>query len=171
MPRKPSRFIKDLTGGDLRELKYYIEQGETPRIRHRAHAIRLSYQGKTISEIAEIFSVDRDTVSNWLDRWDQSKVKGLADKPRAGAAPILDDSERELVLDLWETYHSPKKVLDELERRLEKRISVSTLKRTVRASSSHRPRKPRRHEQPIHGLRGMSGPAVWSDCDRELITF
>jgi len=36
--------------------------------RHRAHAILLSSQGMKMGEIARIFSVDRDTLSEWFNR-------------------------------------------------------------------------------------------------------
>ena len=144
MPRKPSRFVKDLTDDKLNQLQFYIDHGKTPRIRHRAHAIRLSYQGKMMNQIAEIFGIDRDTVAHWLDRWEQFGEKGSADKPRPGPTPKLDESERELALDLWKkNRHAPKQVLDEFEKLRKKRISLSTMKRLVQASTRYRPRKPK----------------------------
>ncbi len=70
MPRSAYRFIKPLSKAQEQRVKHIRDTGRTKRIRHRAHAILLSQDGREIREIAEIFQVDRNTVSNWLDRWD-----------------------------------------------------------------------------------------------------
>ena len=147
-PRKPSRFVKQISDDELHQLTSHMERGETARIRHRAHAVILSHQGKSLKEIADIFAVDRDTVANWLDRFDRFGLNGLSDQARPGAKPKLNDSERELLLNLWEKYNmTPKKVLEEFERRTEKRISASTLRRVMGTSTCRQPgknpRKPR----------------------------
>ena len=51
MARRPSRFVSPLTEEEKDILEYLVEQGETPRIRRRAHAIVLSGLGKTVNEI------------------------------------------------------------------------------------------------------------------------
>ncbi len=64
------------------------------RIRMRAHSILLSAKGYTIEIIADIFQAARDTVSSWIDRWEQSGVNGLSDLPSGGRPPLLTDVER-----------------------------------------------------------------------------
>ncbi len=68
--------------------------GVNHRIRMRAHSILLSAKGYTIEIIADIFQAARDTVSSWIDRWEQSGVNGLSDLPRSGRPPLLTDEER-----------------------------------------------------------------------------
>jgi transposase len=62
----------------------------------RAHAILLVKEGKSISEVAEIFFVDEDTVRNWVDKWnEEQKVK---DAPRSGASlKLTKEIEMEII--------------------------------------------------------------------------
>ena len=66
------------------------------RVRDRAHAIFLSSQGMKIEEIASIFSVDRDTISEWLNRWESQGVDGLYGRPHPGRPPSLDTVKKKL---------------------------------------------------------------------------
>jgi transposase len=70
----------------------------------RAHSILLSARGYAIEEIADIYKVHRDTVSSWLDRWEQSGFDGLPDKSRSGRPPILSEEELEKVIELIKKY-------------------------------------------------------------------
>jgi transposase len=112
-----------------------MDHGETPRIRHRAHAILLSDSGKSVNEIAEIFETTRVTVCSWLARWEESGPEGLADGARSGAPPKLTKSEKKKVLKLIKKYpHSPKQVLNEIPRVIGKTISQTTLRRIAGAA-------------------------------------
>ncbi|MGH9842721.1 MAG: helix-turn-helix domain-containing protein, partial [Blastocatellia bacterium] len=42
-------------------------------------------------QIAGIYEVDRDSVSNWLDRWDDDGIEGLHDQEGRGRKPILNE--------------------------------------------------------------------------------
>ena len=59
------------------------------RVRQRAHAILLSAKDYRIDQLVDIFEVDRDTITRWLDRWDEDRFDGLEDAPRS-FAPALD---------------------------------------------------------------------------------
>jgi len=50
----------------------------------RAQAILLSEKGFALNLLATIFEIDRDSVSQWLDWWEDYKFDGLADDPRSG---------------------------------------------------------------------------------------
>ena len=54
------------------------------RQRRRAHALLLSERRFKINEIANIYLVDRDTVSSGLDPWEPLGIVGLQDDPRPG---------------------------------------------------------------------------------------
>ncbi len=137
MPRKASRFVIPLNEEEQENLRYLKDFGETRRIRQRAHAILLSDKGKTIVEIGEVFDVDRDTVTSWINRWEASGFMGLADEARSGAPPLLDASEQEKVLEfLQEHPHSPKLVLRRIEKELGKKISADTLRRIARKAEA-----------------------------------
>jgi transposase len=136
MPRTAYRFIESLSEEQEQQLRQFRDTGKTKRVRHRAHAILLSHGGKTISEIAEIFQVDRNTVSAWLDRWDELGIEGLADKPHTGAPPKLTEKEQKLALELLG--ESPQRidlVLIQIQEQTGKNISASTLKRLARRSN------------------------------------
>jgi transposase len=135
MARTPSRFVHPLSDEEREILGYLKDHGETPRIRHRAHAVLLSDSGKSVNEIVDIFETTRVTVCSWLARWEQSGPQGLADDTRSGAPPKLTKSERKKVLKLIRKYpHSPKQVLHEIPQSIGKTISQTTLRRIARAS-------------------------------------
>ena len=135
MPRKPSRFVGPLTGEEKEILRYLVDHGETPRIRRRAHAVLLSDAGKTVNELMEVFETTRTTVCSWLESWEAEGPGGLADAPRSGAPPKLEDSERKVILELLKEHpHSPKQVLRRIPKVIGKTISESTLRRIARRS-------------------------------------
>ena len=135
MARTPSRFVRPLSDEEREILGYLKDHGETPRIRHRAHAILLSDSGKSVNEIAEVFETTRETVCSWFARWEDSGPQGMADGARSGAPPKLTKSETKKVLKLIKKYpHSPKQVLNEIPQVIGKSISQTTLRRIARAS-------------------------------------
>ncbi len=64
------------------------------RKRMRAHAILLSERRYSIDQIADIYQVDRDRVSQWLDWWEEYQFDGLDDDPRSGRPPKLTEHEQ-----------------------------------------------------------------------------
>ena len=63
MPRPASRFVEKLTKSQLGKLKDLMAHGDTPRLRHRAHAVLLSHQGVCVVDLAEVFQTNRTTVT------------------------------------------------------------------------------------------------------------
>ena len=57
------KFIPTLTEADQIALEAVHHKAKTHRQRQRAHAVLLSAKGFTLEQLADIFSVDRDTVS------------------------------------------------------------------------------------------------------------
>lgn len=49
----------------------------------------LSSKGYPIAKLQDIFEVDRDTISIWLDRFERQGIVGLEDMPRSGRTPTL----------------------------------------------------------------------------------
>lgn len=135
MAKMPTRFVNPLTDEERDALERLKDHGETPRIRRRAHAILLSGLGKSVNEIAVIFSTTRVTVCSWLNRWDEDGLLGLGDKPRPGGPPSLTDDERKQVVELIKEYpNSPKTVLEKIEEKIGKTISARTLRRVARSA-------------------------------------
>lgn len=87
------RFIK-LDELSKRRLETMRKIDSRYRVRDRAHALLLSSQGLKINEIAAVFGVDRDTISDWYDRWESHGFSGLSDAPGAGRPPKLNPDEK-----------------------------------------------------------------------------
>ncbi len=66
----------------------------------RAHAIILSHRRFSIDQIAAIYEVDRDRVSQWLEWWKEFEFDGLADEARGGRPPKLSAEEQAQVLEM-----------------------------------------------------------------------
>ena len=83
------RYIK-LTLDQAVESKERILQSTDYRLISRCRAMMLSHKGYTINDLAYIFDVDRDTVTNWMDRYESQGIAGLKDQPRSGRPSKLD---------------------------------------------------------------------------------
>ena len=83
------RFVLALSEEEGVELRRLYREGATHRLRQRAHAILLSARGWRVDALADLFESDRDTVSRWLDHWEQRSPDAplepaLADAPKSG---------------------------------------------------------------------------------------
>src|SRR6056297_44126 len=100
------------------------------RVSHPASrgAICLRGQGYEISRISDIFGVDRDSVSSWIDRFNQGGADALEDADHPGPPPMLDEQEQEVLKRLFKKHpNRPAKILEELERETGKKMSKWTL--------------------------------------------
>ena len=84
--KTPTKFVKELTEAQRQELNAVMNTGNR-QLRTRAHTILLSSRKFSIDEIANIYEVDRDTVSLWLDRWEKTGLDGLKDQAGRGRPP------------------------------------------------------------------------------------
>lgn len=78
------KFIKKLDKQSKATLKDLMKNSSSFKVRKRAHAILLSNKQFKIDELANIFDADRDTISEWLKRWEDKGAAGLKDAPRSG---------------------------------------------------------------------------------------
>ena len=135
MPKQ--RFIQNLSESIKKQLiDIYKSHPDFP-YRQRAHAILLSHRGYTINQLQDIFDVDRDTISHWLNRFERSGLEGLKNEPRAGRPAIFSDDE----------IHQFKALIDQEPRQLKqahhtlqettgKASSTATLKRILKKNST-----------------------------------
>jgi len=129
------KFVSPLTNEQTKELKALFQNSEKSRTRQRAHAILLSSDDFSIDEIAKIYKVDRDTVSGWINKWEQFGLEGLKEKPRSGNPGILTPSEKQLVIELCkETPRSIPNIIASLFEKTGKRVSNSTIKRILKSA-------------------------------------
>ena len=65
--RTATKFVAPLTDEERLRLKEIHKTDPNWRTRMRAQAILLSEKGFAINQLATIFEIDRDSVSQWLD--------------------------------------------------------------------------------------------------------
>jgi transposase len=132
--KTPTKFVKPLTAEQREQLKAIMRSAAPQRKRLRAHAMLLSDRRYSIDQIADIYQVDRDRVSQWLEWWEEDQVDGLADDPRSGRPPKLDDPEKERVVEI--VRREPRSLKPGLKRiadEVGKIISGDTLKTILKA--------------------------------------
>jgi len=78
------KYVKNLTPQEKASLYELMRKSLSFKVRQRAHAILLSAKKHKIDQLSDIFDVDRDTVSEWLNRWDINGLQGLMDAQRSG---------------------------------------------------------------------------------------
>ena len=125
-----TKFVSPLSEEQRQLLEHLSQEDPSKRVRLRAQGILLSADGSTIDDIAQLHHVHRDTVSSWLDLWEEFGVDGLRDRPRSGGPRKLSDEEKQVAKELLETYpNDPHEVLILLREKTGKTISYSTLRR------------------------------------------
>jgi transposase len=93
--KTPPKFVKPLTTEQREQLGTLMKSSAPQRTRMRAHAVLLSERRYSLEQIADIYPVDRDRVSQWLEWWEAEQVDGLDDDPRSGRPPQLTEAERQ----------------------------------------------------------------------------
>lgn len=63
----------------------------------RAQAVLLNARGVSLDQLAFLFECDRDTVSGWLDLWQEGGLAALADAARSRRPSKLDTAAQTLV--------------------------------------------------------------------------
>ena len=89
------KFVYGLSKEDEKSLTNLVKNADSYRTRVRAHAIILSAKKYSIDDLANIFEVHRDTVSRWIDVWEEKGMKGLYDAPKPGRPRIYTKEELE----------------------------------------------------------------------------
>jgi transposase len=129
----PNKFIETLSAEDYHKLLENHQTSENFRVRNRSHAIVLSFEKYPIEEIAVICGVHRNTVSRWIERWNEGGLEGVGDVAKNGRPPILTLEEQvEAVAIAMENPRFPHRQLSEIEAATGKRISAYTLRRVLK---------------------------------------
>src|SRR5512134_1587072 len=130
------KFVAPVTDAERETLREALKYGPSARVRQRAQAVYLSSRGYRLEQLAELFEVDRDTVSSWLDGWDERGVRGLYDAPRVGRPLLLSEPEQQQVRRWVEAEpRQLKHVQAQLQARTGKTASLKTLKRVLKKTS------------------------------------
>jgi transposase len=86
-----------LSDGERRALERVVA-GESERLAERARLVLTCAEGLSNSAVAKQFSVSKPTVVKWRGRFEQLRLAGLEDEPRAGrpkAGLVLSEVERQ----------------------------------------------------------------------------
>jgi transposase len=127
------KYVAPLRDDEIQTLHDMHRYHPSRRARMRAHSLLLSHQGYSIPHIAQVYQVDRRSVSTWIDRWQTMGLVGLSDKPGSGRHPLLNDEEQQKVHDYLQQYPKDlKKVVQALEQETAKRVSTKTIKRLIK---------------------------------------
>jgi transposase len=133
----PTKFIKTLSQEEHRKLVENHQTSGNFRLRNRSHAILLSVEKFPIAEIARICRVDRDTVSGWIDNWNEFGEKGLEDEEKSGRPPILTKEEQEKAIEIaLRNPKFPHRQLEEIKKQSGKEISQYTLKNLLKKKTT-----------------------------------
>lgn len=87
-----SKYVS-LSSSDRKLLELLKSRGSSERVRDRCHALLLSDKGFDINTLASIFSVHRDTIGNWISRWNTNGKDGLLDKEKSGRPRSFTEKE------------------------------------------------------------------------------
>ena len=130
--KTPTKFVKELSSEQREELNQLMRI-VPEHMRKRVHAVILSSRQFSIDQIAHIYEVDRDTVSLWLDNWEQDGTTGLSDESGRGRKPILNAKEQKQAINIVEKEpRSSRQGLAKIEEKTGKKISRDTLKRILK---------------------------------------
>ena len=141
------RFVAPLPEYVEETLKEMHKNHPKSRVRMRAHIIMLSADRYKIDEIAEIYHIQRDTVSISLTKWETQGVVGLFDKPKSGRPRLLKEEEENRACELIEEdQRNSKKAQSRLQEETGKEISEWTFKRTLKRAGLRWKRMRRSHK-------------------------
>lgn len=131
--KTPTKFVNTLSEQEHSKLIEYHQQSDNFRVRNRSHAILLSSERFSVAEIARVCRVDRDTVSNWIDNWNEFGFTALADDEKSGRPPILTEQEEAKAIAIaLKNPKFPHRQLSEIKRETGKEISQYTLKNLLK---------------------------------------
>ena len=133
----PTKFIKTLSQEEHSRLVENHQTSGNFRLRNRSHAILLSVEKFPIAEIARICRVDRDTVSLWIDNWNEFGEKGLEDEEKSGRPPILTVEEQKKAIEIaLRNPKFPHRQLSQIKAQSGKEISQWTLKNLLKKKTT-----------------------------------
>lgn len=126
------KFVKKLSLATEEELNRELNSSSNRRYAVRIHCILLSNQGYKIKEITKILSKHRESISTWIDKWEEKGLEGLKDAPRSGRPPILEAEKKKEVLDLMSQQTNYAQRIDILLALLYKELKISISKKSFK---------------------------------------
>ena len=87
----------------LLQLRKEALQDQEPRVAQRFHAIALSIEGHTSSQIAQVLKIHRSSVPLWIEHWNQQREQGLLEGHRCGRPAGLTEPQRGQLQDILDS--------------------------------------------------------------------
>lgn len=125
---------KDMSAGDLRAASAQTKDAKAAR---RMLAIALVLEGSDRKAAAETSGMDRQTLRDWVHRYNEEGIAGLTNRRSAGPKPLLNPEQRAELAQM--VREGPNHGVDgvvrwrriDLKRRIEDRFGVVMHERTV----------------------------------------
>ena len=125
---------KDHTSSELRGLSQRCSDGAQVR---RILALAMVLEGRPRTEAAELNGMDRQTLRDWVHRYNEAGIRGLKSRRHPGRAPLLTPLQKAELLDLVTAGPDPEihgvvrwRCVDlqaEVERRFSVKVHVNTI--------------------------------------------
>jgi transposase len=124
----------DYSAAELRGLASREKRGEVVR---RLLALAMILEGHSRTESAEMNGMDRQTLRDWVHRYNAEGLAGLISRVGLGPAPLLNEAQMAELLAL--VVNGPDAEVDQvvrwrcvdLQEQVARRFSVSTTERTI----------------------------------------
>lgn len=155
------RFVSPLDPSTRATLERLMKTHTVHQVRQRAHAILLSAKGYKVNQLADIFDVDRDAITEWFNRWESDGPEGLENKPRSGRPPSLSAEDEDRLL---KAVQLEARQLKTVAVSMMTHVSLYTLKRALRRHG-YRWRRMRTT------LRHKRDEAAFREAEKELKTL
>lgn len=127
------KFVKGLSEAEQRTLLDASRYAPWPRFRQRAHAVLLSGKRYSLAQLADIFEVDRDTVSGWLKAWEQHGLLGLRDPEHSGRPRQGTEEDREWLCEtIKDGPHQLRVLCERFQARTACAVSLDTVRRWLK---------------------------------------
>jgi transposase len=131
--KQASKYVLPLEDNEYFQLKEILSQS-TGAFYTRIKGILLSLDKYSIDEIADILNVHRNTVSIWIDSFDNNGIDGLKLKDGRGRKPIIS-TEKEQEIAIKCVNNNPTSIkcsIEEIKNKTGKVVSPWTLKRLLK---------------------------------------
>ena len=119
---------------DLIALEVLYKNSSDNSTRRHSHCLLLSHQGRTITDLANIFDVNRRTIERWLDSWSKNGVDSLPILPGRGVKTRLVGYEVEVAKQLEVHNRNLKNVLEYFNKELDIKICLKTLQNFLKVT-------------------------------------
>jgi transposase len=117
------KFVSALSDAQGASLEQVYRHSRAHRQRQRAQAVLLWAKGFTLEQLALMCEVHPETISGWLNKWQERGLDGLADVPKSGRRHKIDGALEADLLDLLQNPTPDLKALVQTHLKKDKQVS------------------------------------------------